>query len=40
VRKWTLASGGDALTIELTSSGPQGEMKSTRVFARQKPAAG
>jgi hypothetical protein len=38
-RRWTLAPGGDALTIELTSSGPQGEMKTTRVFTRQEPAA-
>jgi hypothetical protein len=39
-RTWALAPGGDALTIEMTSSGPQGAMKSTRVFTRQKPAAG
>jgi hypothetical protein len=40
VRKWTLAPDGNTLTIELTSSGPQGEMKTTRVFTRQQPAAG
>jgi hypothetical protein len=40
VRRWALAPDGDTLIIELTSNGPQGEMKSTRVFARQKPAAG
>jgi hypothetical protein len=39
-RRWTLAPGGDTLTIEMTGSGPQGEMKSTRVFTRQTPAAG
>jgi hypothetical protein len=39
-RRWTLAPGGDTLTIELTSSSPQGEAKSTRVFTRQEPAAG
>jgi hypothetical protein len=40
VRKWTLGPDGDTLTIELTSNGPQGETKNTRVFTRQKPAAG
>jgi hypothetical protein len=40
LRKWTLAPDGDTLTIELTSNSPQGEMKSTRVFTRQQPAAG
>jgi hypothetical protein len=40
VRRWTLAPAGDTLTIELTSNSPQGEMKSTRVFTRQQPAAG
>jgi hypothetical protein len=40
VRKWMLAPGGDTLTAELTSSGPQGEMKITRVFTRQNPMAG
>jgi hypothetical protein len=39
-RTWTLAPDGDTLTIEITSTGPQGEMKSTRVFTRQQPAAG
>lgn len=38
--KWTLAPGGDTLTIEMTFSHPQGEMTSTRVFTRQTPAAG
>jgi hypothetical protein len=34
-RKWTLAPGGDTLTIEMTNSSPQGEAKTTRVFTRQ-----
>jgi hypothetical protein len=38
-RKWTLAPGGETLTLDMTFNGPQGEMKSTRVFTRQKPAA-
>jgi hypothetical protein len=37
-RKWTLAPDGKTLTLELTINGPQGQMKSTRVFARQSPA--
>jgi hypothetical protein len=40
VRRWTLAPDGDTLTIEITSNGPQGEMKSKRVFTRRQPAAG
>jgi hypothetical protein len=39
VRKWTLSPDGDTLTVELTSRSPQGEMKSTRVFTRQKAPA-
>jgi hypothetical protein len=35
-RKWTLAPGGDTLTLEITFNGPQGEMKSKRVFTRQQ----
>jgi hypothetical protein len=37
-RRWTLAPDGDTLTVELASSSPQGDMRSTRVFTRQKPA--
>jgi hypothetical protein len=40
VRKWTLAPGGDTLTIVLTSRSLQGEMTSTRVFTLENPAAG
>jgi hypothetical protein len=40
VRTWTLAPGADTLTIEITTSAPQGEMTTTRVFTRQTQAAG
>lgn len=34
-RKWTLAPDGNTLTMDVAISSPQGEQKSTRVFARQ-----
>jgi hypothetical protein len=38
-RRWTLASDGNTLTVEMTVNNPQGESMSTRVFTRQNPAA-
>lgn len=34
-RKWTLSPDGNTLTIDMTTSGPQGEMVSKRVFTKK-----